>query len=122
MTGQIPFMKRYKYPAARLDYSIVLTKELTRLEDTIADVQWVVPSAMSDGAGNAAITLDDDIEVSFDNDSPSPVFETGGVIATDYIASIFIDGGTSGQSYVIEGRVTTTDGREYVGRIEIGIL
>lgn len=110
-----------KAPAEKLDYAIDYGKELTRLGDTIASSQWIVPSNTVDGPGNPAIRLDDGVTVDYGETSPSPVFSQGGTLFTDFKSIIYLLGGTLGKEYVVENRIVTTGGRKYARRIKIVI-
>lgn len=110
-----------KAPAEKLDYAIDYGKELTRLGDTIASSQWIVPSNTVDGPGNPAIRLDDGVTVDYGETSPSPVFSQGGTLFTDAKATIHLSGGTLAQEYTLENRIVTAAGRKYSRRIIIVI-
>lgn len=108
-----------KAPAEKLDYAVDYGKELTRLGDTIASSQWIVPSNTVDGPGNQAIQLNDGVTVDYGGSSPSPVFSQGGTLFTDTKAMIHLSGGTLQNEYVVENRIATAAGREYARRIKI---
>jgi hypothetical protein len=110
-----------KAPAERLDYTIDFGAELTRLADTIAASSWVIPSNTVDGSGNTAIHLDDSVSVNYDETSPAPVYTQGGTSFTDTTATVYLSGGTLGEEYIAENRITTADGRKYTRRIIIAI-
>jgi len=117
-----PVIKKFaKAPAERLDYTIDYGKELTRLTDTIVSSVWVVPSNMLDNFSNQAIHLDDGVTVSYDENSPSPVFSQGGVSFTSTAATIYLSGGTLNNQYIVENRITTVGGRKYARRIQIAV-
>lgn len=110
-----------KAPAEKLDYAIDYGKELTRLGDTIASSQWIVPSNTVDGPGNPAIRLDDGVTANYSETSPSPVFSQGGTSFADLKVIIYLIGGTLGKEYVVENRIVTALGRKYARRIKIVI-
>ena len=110
-----------KAPAEKLDYAVDYGKELTRLGDTIASSQWIVPSSTVDGPGNQAIRLDDGVTVDYGESSPSPVFSQGGTLFTDLKVIIYLTGGTLGKEYVVENRIITASGRKYARRIKLVI-
>lgn len=110
-----------KAPAERLDYTIDYGKELTRLTDTILSSLWVVPSNMLDGVANQAIHLDNGVTLSYDENSPTPVFSQGGVSFTSTAATIYLSGGTLTNEYIVENRITTAGGRMYARRIVIAV-
>lgn len=110
-----------KAPAERLDYAVDYAEELSGLEDTITSSLWIVPSEMVDGPGNQAISLDDGVGVDYGEDTPSPIFSQGGTLFTDTKAVIHLSGGTLGEEYTIENRITTTAGRQYTRHIIIVI-
>ena len=110
-----------KAPAEKLDYAIDYGRELTRLGDTIASSQWIVPSNTVDGPGNQAVSLDDGVTVNYSETSPSPVFSQGGLLFTDAKATINLSGGTLAQEYTMENRIVTAAGRKYSRRIVIVI-
>lgn len=108
-----------KAPAEKLDYAIDYGKELTRLGDTIASSQWIIPSNTVDGPGNQAIQLNDGVTINYGETSPSPVFSQGGTLFTDTKATIYLSGGTLAQEYTLENRIVTAAGRKYSRRIII---
>lgn len=110
-----------KAPAEKLDYAVDYAQELSGLEDSIASSLWIVPSDTVDDAGNQAISLDDGVTVDYSEDSPSPTYTLGGTLFTDTKAAIHLSGGTLGEEYTVESRITTADGRRYTRRIIIAI-
>lgn len=110
-----------KAPAEKLDYAVDYAQELNGLEDTIASSLWIVPSDTVDDAGNQAIALDDGVTVDYSEDLPSPTYALGGTLLTDTKATIHLSGGTLGEEYTIENRITTSDGRRYARQIVMQI-
>lgn len=111
-----------KAPAEKLDYAVDYAQELAGLEDTIASSLWIVPSDTVDDAGNQAVSLDDGVTVNYSEDSPSPTYALGGTLFTDTKATIHLSGGTLGEEYTVENRITTADGRRYTRQIVIQVV
>lgn len=72
-----------KDPNATLDYGWDWSQWLTEVEDTISDSVWIVP---------AGLTLESDSH-------------------TTTHTTVWLSGGTAGQSYAITNRITTSGGR-----------
>lgn len=110
-----------KSPAELLDYKIDYGTELAQTGDTIQTSLWIVPSNSVDAPGNASIALADNVAVSEDPVSPSPTFTQGGTAKTTTSVTIFLSGGTLGNVYRVQNRVTTLQGRKYSRIIEVVI-
>lgn len=110
-----------KAPAEKLDYAVDYAQELSGLEDSIASSLWIVPSDTVDDVGNQAVSLDDGVTVDYSEDSPSPIYALGGTLFTDTKATIHLSGGTLGEEYTVENRITTAAGRQYTRHIIIVI-
>ncbi len=110
-----------KAPAEKLDYAVDYDLELSALGDTIASSLWIVPSNTVDSAGNQTVELEDDVTVSYSEDSPIPTYALGGTLFTDTKATIHLNGGTLGAEYTLENRIITTGSRQYTRHIIIKI-
>jgi hypothetical protein len=110
-----------KSPAELLDYKIDYASELAKTGDTLQTSLWVIPSNSVDSSGNTAIALADGVIVNEDPVSPSPSFSLGGTEKTTAAVTVFLSGGTLGNVYRVQNRVTTIQGRKYSRIIEIVI-
>jgi hypothetical protein len=57
------------------------------------------------------------VTVDYSEDSPSPTYALGGTLFTDTKATIHLSGGTLGEEYTVENRITTANGRRYARQI-----
>jgi hypothetical protein len=100
----------------QLDYFADYTDELTEHSDDIATSTWLVPSDSAENLGTEALNLVDDVTVDYDIDAPSPKYRngvSGAVAINSKITSVFVVGGTLGNTYRLMNRITTVEGRRY---------
>lgn len=83
-----------KDPAEVLDYAVDWSAWLTG-DDTIADIAWTVPDGLTEPAEHPATVVDGK-------------------------ATVWLSGGTAGQTYAITCRATTAQGR--IGERTIRVL
>lgn len=79
-----------KDPDERLDFGLDWTKEMARVGDTISESSWDVTS------GDGGLLIED----------------AAGVIS-GMVTSVWLTGGTVGETYTVTNRMTTTAGRIY---------